>query len=160
MCPHQVNLSPNHQRTRLSPIGFININPALILHGSSSHSDCWPKTFQAFRLLPTSASCPVGTIILSHLEVCNHQRKPETTEQMALSDVPSAALHCSLPAGFLKCPQNVLSQSPLRITTINPLSSLSTTHQHPALTPQATPAEAPFIPESEFRLQSPLVLPS
>lgn len=143
MCPHQVNLSPNHQRTRLSPIGFININPALILHGSSSHSDCWPKTFQAFRLLPTSASCPVGTIILSHLEVCNHQRKPETTEQMALSDAPSAAPHCSLPAGFLKCPQNVLSQSPLRIITINPPSSLSVFPFHDPPAPSSDSSSYP-----------------
>lgn len=162
LCPHQVNLSPNQQRMRLSPTGFININPALILCGSSSHSDCWPKTFQASRdffplLLPVLLQ-PQSCLPWKSAATRENLRPQSRWLCLMLPQLPLSLPYLLVSLNALKI--NVLSQSPLKLIIINSLSSLSMTHQHPALTPQSTPAEAPFIPESEFRLQPLLVLPS
>lgn len=152
LCPHRVNLSPNQQRMRLSPTGFININPALILRGSSSHSDCWPKTFQASRdfsplLLPVLLE-PPSCLPWKSAATRENLRPQSRWLCLMLPQLPLTAPYLLGSLNALKI--NVLSQSPLRLIIIDSLSSLST----------ADSTEALFIPESEFRLQAPLVLPS
>lgn len=140
---------PYQQRMRLSPTGFININPALILHkpGSSSHSDCWPKTFQASRDFS-----PLLLPVLLEPPSCLPWKSAATRENLRPQSRWLCLMLPQLPltAPYLLGSINVLSQSPLRLIIIDSLSSLST----------ADSTEALFIPGSEFRLQVPLVLPS